>query len=60
MDWLVEARKKKGYTQAKVAELVGIARGSYANIETGKRGVPPKTAKKIANVLGFKWTKFFE
>lgn len=32
----------------------------YAMIENGWRGASPKTAKKIAAVLGFDWTLFFE
>lgn len=58
--WLMQLRELKGYTQLEVANLVGISRSHYSSIETGHRNAPPKTAKKIADVLGFEWTLFFE
>lgn len=47
-------------TQIEVAEQAGIARTTYSMIETGERGATVSNAKKIANVLGFEWTIFFE
>lgn len=58
--WLTEARKEKGLSQADIARRVGIKPPTYCNIENGKRGLKPETAKKIAAVLGFDWTLFFE
>ena len=29
-------------------------------IENGQRNASPKTAKKIAKILGIDWTKFFD
>lgn len=60
MDWLRAARVTANLTQEEMSGRVGIARGAYANIETGERRPSVKTAKKIAAVLGFNWTKFFE
>lgn len=57
---LFEMRKQKKLTQKSVAEQAGIKQNSYCNIEKGKRGVSVETAKRIATVLGFEWTKFFE
>ena len=59
-DWLVEARKEKGLTQAEAATKCGISRQYYSFIENGDRNCPVDTAKKIANAFGFSWTKFFE
>lgn len=57
-DWLVTLRA--GRSQSKVAKEIGIAQSTYASIETGYRTPSVETAKKIANVLGFPWTRFFE
>lgn len=37
-------RKIKGYTQQKIADLVGISRMAYSNIELGK-SIPDESAK---------------
>lgn len=61
MDWLKGARTERGLTQDQVAEAVGgISRTAYTNIETGARRPSVEMAKKIAGVLGFEWTRFFE
>ena len=60
--WLRELRNKKGLTQEEVAEKAEISRPFYVQIEnmTNNKGVSPHTAKKIASVLSFDWTYFFE
>lgn len=58
-DFLFEARKKKGMTQQEVAKAAKISHTAYCNIENGKRDPSVRTAKKIAKVLGFDWTMFF-
>lgn len=55
--WLVELRGK--LTQEQVAQLSGISRSAYSNIENG-RGLSVRLAKKIANALHFDWNLFFE
>ena len=57
---LANLRKQKGMTQEAVSERAGIRRASYANIEQGRRSPSVDTAKRIASVLEFDWTKFFE
>lgn len=57
-EWLAELRG--GRAQSKVAKEIGIAQSTYASIETGYRTPSVDTAKKIADVLGFQWTRFFE
>lgn len=47
-------------TQAEIANRAGIKQPSYCNIETGKWHPSVATAKKIAAVLGFDWTRFYE
>lgn len=61
-DWLISLRKSKGMTQCEVADAAEISNNYYSWIETGERGnpLPVTTAKKIAEVLGFDWTKFYE
>lgn len=58
--WLVAIRKQRGLTQVEVAEKVGISQPSLCDIERGVTSPRPDTAKKIAEVLDFPWTKFFE
>ena len=58
--WLKDLRTATGITQAKVAEAAGICESAYSMIESGKRDCAVDTAKKIAAVLGFDWTRFFE
>ena len=45
-----------------MADAAGISQSYYAGIETGIRGKPLSVpvAKKIAAVLGFDWTQFYE
>lgn len=56
--WLIELRK--GYSQTQIAEAVGITQQMYSFIELGVRRPSVEVAKKIAAVLGFDWTRFFE
>lgn len=58
--WLGNIRELKGFTQKAVAEKVGISRSFYSDIEQGTRNPKVTTAKRIADVLGFDWTLFFE
>jgi putative transcriptional regulator len=58
--WLVEKRNKFKLSQGEVARLAGIHRGSYTNIELGRRNPSVRVAKKIGAVLEFDWTIFFD
>lgn len=60
LDWLKDNRREKGMTGAVVAEKVGVTQQFYNFIENGKRRPSVEVAKRIAAVLGFDWTKFFE
>jgi len=58
--WLTELRKAAGLTQKDVANKAGVSRAAYSNIEIGARRPSVENAKKIAAVLGFPWTRFYE
>ena len=58
IDWLKAMRGDK--SQKKAAEMAGITQAYYAEIETGKKRPSVAVAKRIAAVLGFDWTKFYE
>lgn len=58
MKWLEEKRGKK--SQKQVAKEAGITQQHYSLIEHGDRKPSVPVAKKIAAVLGFDWTRFYE
>ena len=60
MNWLEDIRKNNVKTETAVAKLCGITPQYYNYIENGKRRPSVQVAKRIADVLGFEWTKFFE
>jgi DNA-binding XRE family transcriptional regulator len=57
---LKEKREEKGYTQQSLADEVGVWRSTIAMIETGTNKPSVPLAQKIASILGFNWTEFFE
>lgn len=57
--WLIEARKAKGLTQAKMGKLANMSQARISYIEQGV-GIKQSTAKKIAAVLGVDWTRFYD
>ena len=56
--WLIDIRN--GRAQAQIAEAVGISQQMYSAIELGERRPSVEVAKKIASVLEFPWTRFYE
>ena len=50
---IAEIRRDKGLSQAKLAELTGIAPGNIARIETGKYSTGIDLLSKIADALGY-------
>lgn len=60
MTWLKQKRSASGKTQKQIAQASGISTNYYCYIESGKRHPPVETAKKIAEVLGFDWTQFYD
>lgn len=59
--WLKEIRESRKMSQENVAENVGIiSRCHYTNIENGDRDPSVPVAKKIAGILCFDWTRFYD
>lgn len=58
--WLVMARMRRGYSQKRMSELVGISQPSYCAYEKGKTTPKPKHAKRIAELLGVRWEDFYK
>ena len=59
--WLKKLRHEShNLTQEQLAKMVGISRTMITEIENGNANPSVKVAKKIASVLGFNWTKFYE
>ncbi|EWH21214.1 MULTISPECIES: helix-turn-helix transcriptional regulator [Bacillus] len=58
--WLINIRTQAEMTQEEVANLVGIKRPYYSQIESGTRRPSVQVAKKISQVMGFDWALFFE
>jgi len=59
-EWLERIRKSKKLTHEEVAIRAGISRHYYTMIANGNRRPSVQVAKKIAEVLGFDWTVFFD
>lgn len=57
---LKDIRKTKKFTQLKLAEACGCKRSTIGKIETGAIKPSVKLAKKIAYILEFDWTLFYE
>ena len=59
-NWLRNKRLDKQLTQAQLAEMVGADATMISKIEVGERRPSVELAKKIAEALGFDWTRFYE
>ena len=59
-EWLIAMRKESGFSQKYVSEQSGISQPAYCAIEKDVNQPTVKTAKAIADALGFDWTKFYE
>jgi transcriptional regulator with XRE-family HTH domain len=58
--WLINIRNNENLTQNEVADSIGISRAYVTSIETGTRQPSVKVAKRIAKLLNFEWTIFFD
>ena len=58
--WLKDIRAKKELTQQEVANAVNVDVTMISKIELGERRPSVEVAKKIASVMGFNWTRFYE
>jgi transcriptional regulator with XRE-family HTH domain len=59
-DRIRSIRASKGYSQANVAEELGITHGAYAKIERGETDPSAGRLAQIAKVLEVRVTDFFE
>lgn len=50
-------RKRRGQTQQEIADALGIARASYANIESGRQRVPVDLLWRVAVTLSIPMEK---
>lgn len=57
---LKEKRIEKRLTQQQLADKIGVDRTLVSKIECGASSPSVTVAKKIASVLGFDWTRFFD
>lgn len=58
--WLKKIRQESNnLTQEHLAKLTGISRTMVTEIENGNANPSVEVAKRIASVLGFDWTLFF-
>lgn len=51
MNRLKKQRISKGYSQKYIADILGITRPAYANIENGKRNLNSEMLKMLADTL---------
>lgn len=58
--WLYNMRVNEHKSTYEYARDMGIPQPSYWKIENGKANPSVKRAKRMANVLGVPWTRFFE
>lgn len=56
---LKDIREAMNLTQEQLAKKIGISQNYYSLLENGERRPSPNTAKKIAKVMGFDWTSFY-
>lgn len=59
-EWLQKLRNKKCMTHDDVAREAEIQRAYYTMIENGTRNPSVEVAKRIARILEFDWTVFFD
>jgi DNA-binding XRE family transcriptional regulator len=48
---LINARKKAGYTQSQLGQMVGATKQRISNLENGHFGTKPETWDKLEDVL---------
>lgn len=53
-------REAAGLSQERLASKIGVSSACLCRYEKGLRTPSVPTAQKIASVLGFDWTEFFE
>lgn len=59
-DNLKKLREFSDFTQAKLADAIGVKRSTYSNYENGARETPYEIIEKTSNLLGCEPYLFFE
>ena len=59
-DFLKDKRLAKGYSQSRVAELMGISQQRYSRYELGQREPGLDFIIEVARILDFKPGEFFD
>lgn len=59
-NWFKAIRMSSKMTQKQIAKLSGVSRTTITEIENGNSNPSVEKAKKIAAILDFDWTKFFD
>lgn len=59
MKLMKQKREEANLTQGQLAYIIGVERSTITKIENGGK-TSVKTAKRIAEVLGFEWTLFYK
>ena len=54
------ARVKRGLTQRRLAEMIGVRQQTLSNIEVGAAKPSIPTAKKLGEALELDWADFFK
>lgn len=57
---LRQMRKRTAFTQVELAKAVGVTQEAISLWELGKREMPVRHAKKIAEVLGCDWKELYD
>ena len=55
-----ELRAERGVRQEEIANLIGMSRSYFGEVETGKRNVAAVNLEKIAKGLGVSLAEFFD
>lgn len=58
-EYLTAFRKLRGYTQAQMAEKIGVSRSTYTNYESGNRTPDYEVLERISDVLGCSLDELF-
>lgn len=57
---LKRKREAKHLSQERLAAMVGVQRQSLSAIECGRTLPSVENAKKLAKILGFDWSEFYD
>ena len=57
---LRQARQRLGLTQRELGELAGVGKGTVLELEVGRRGAYPRTARRLAKALETEISNLFK